>query len=175
MGERNVCKACNHEDRDLIEEYGRGVMEGRGSWRQGREKFGLHPQSFKTHMEKHVVAPQVDALNAEVDSAMDRLVNEARQGLMEQFRMASDDVKPLVLVAIHNLDGLRNTKTSQENLVRSLKTIQEMTGMKNEQRMLLGFANAMFAKAEPKKQLPEQPIIDIPVAEIVEEVSHEQD
>lgn len=169
MGERNVCKACHHDQRDALEEYGRGVLVGRGSWRQGRELFGLHPQSFKSHMEKHVVAPEVDAINEEIDYAMDKLVQEAREGLYEQFRLASDDVKPLVLVAIHNLDGLRNTKTSQENLVRSLKTIQEMTGMKNEQRMLLGFANAMFAKSQPAKQLPEQPIIDIPFAEEVNE------
>lgn len=162
MGERSTCKACAHEQRDAIEAYGLEVMAGRGSWRSGKTLFDLHPQSFKTHMEKHVVAPATHAANAEIDDMMDALIKDAREGLMEQFRMAGDDVKPLVLVAIHNLEGLRNTKTSQENLVKSLKTIQEMTGMKNEQRMLLGFAQAMFTKANNLKEL------DIETAEIID-------
>jgi len=79
---------------------------------------------------------------------------EARQGLLEQFSFAPADVKPLILVAIQNLDGLRHTKASQQQLIAALKTVQEMTGMKNEQRMLLGFAKAMFGEEK-------RPVIDV--------------
>lgn len=171
MGERSVCKTCNHPQRDAAEAYGLEVLAGRGSWRKAKELFDLHPQSFKAHMERHVVAPAERKRDEEVDSMFESLVGEARDGLMAQFYLASDDVKPLILIAIHNLEGLQNTKTSQENLVRSLKTVQEMTGMKNEQRMLLSFAQAMFNKpaAVESKSLP---VLDVPEAEIMEEVNN---
>ncbi len=106
-------------------------------------------------MDRHVIAPAIKAAEDEAADEMTKLIAEAKQGLTEQFWFAPADVRPLILVAIHNLEGLRNTKTSQETLVKSLKTIQEMTGMKNEQRMLLGFAQAMF---KPKAL----EVIDVP-------------
>ena len=55
-------------------------------------------------------------------------------------------MKPLFAVAIRNLRGLGDTKPSQQHLIQALKTIQEMTGMKQEQRMMLQFAEAMFGE-----------------------------
>ncbi|MDQ2938834.1 MAG: hypothetical protein M3R67_15240 [Acidobacteriota bacterium] len=105
-------------------------------------------------MESHVVAPAVAQELGRARDELDALIEQARQGLMDQFYLSPDDVKPLILVAIQNLAGLRDTKPSQESLIRALKTVQEMTGMKNEQKLMLGFAEAMWKR-------PPAPVIDV--------------
>ena len=88
------------------------------------------------------IVGEADLDPARLESERQLLIEEARKGLIESFALAPPDVKPLFLVAIQNLDGLRSMKPSAAELTRALKTIQEMTGMKNEQRMLLQFADA---------------------------------
>lgn len=140
----SACKVCLSPLLEEIEAHGREALEGTISWRRAAANGEVTPQSLKNHMDNHVIAPAVAEAQAAQRDEMDLLIEEAKQGLLEQFYFAPPDVKPLILVAIQNLEGLRFTKPSQEALIRALKTVQEMTGMKNEQRLLLGFADAMF-------------------------------
>jgi len=140
----NGCKTCGSPDQESIEELGRQALAGTLSWTKAAAQAGVTRGALQNHMAEHVVAPAIAAAESEAKSEMELLIADAKKGLMSQFYMAPDDVKPLILVAIHNLEQLPSTKPTQEQLIRSLKTIQEMTGMKNEQRMLLGFAQAMF-------------------------------
>lgn len=147
MGAQDRCSICGADSRDEMEELGRQALAGELSWRKASfAAGGVNPTSLKNHMLRHVVAPEVAEAEEQARDEMDALIDEAKQGLMEQFYVAPPDVKPLILVAIQNLDALRATRPSQDNLIKALKTIQEMTGMKNEQRLMLGFAKAMFSK-----------------------------
>lgn len=140
----SVCKVCECDDLTHAENLGHQCLEGALSWRKAAIELGVRDTGLKNHMLKHVVAPAVAEATAEAQDHIDDLIAEARAELEQQFFIAPPDVKPLILVAIHNLEGLRYTKPSQQHLIAALKTVQEMTGMKNEQRMLLGFAKAMF-------------------------------
>jgi len=132
--------------------------------------FGLRHESLKNHMEKHVVAVAA----AEADSAAQELMRDyierSREELLEQFEVVPADIKPLILVAVQNLDGLLLTKPSMETLIKALKTIQEMTGMKQEQRMLLEMSRGA-RRAKPIKVKPEPAALEAPVeeAEVVDD------
>lgn len=154
----NGCKTCESPDQEAIEALGRQAIEGTLSWTKAAAQAGVTRGALRNHMTEHVVAPAIAEAQAAAESEMEQLIGQAKQGLLDQFYIAPDDVKPLILVAIHNLEQLPSTKPTQEQLIRSLKTIQEMTGMKNEQRMLLGFAKAMFGPtpvASTSRVLPE--------------------
>lgn len=141
-----ACKACAADDIQMLEAIGNKALWGALSWRAAAGQAGVRPDTLKNHMEKHVVLEAVREAQAAEADRLDEMIAEARAGLEQQFYLAADDVKPLVLVAIQNLEGLRLTKPSQETLIKALKTIQEMTGMKNEQRLMLEYANKMFGQ-----------------------------
>lgn len=147
------CLVCLAADIEMLEARGAEALEaertkapGGLSWRRAVEGTAIRGEQLKNHMLKHVVQPEIQAATDEHDEHMRALIEEAKADLEAQFRIAPADVKPLILVAIHNLDFLRLTKPSAENLIKALKTVQEMTGMKNEQRMLLAFGQAKFGK-----------------------------
>lgn len=100
-------------------------------------------------MERHVLEPEIEAAETAIEDEFRTLIEEAKDGLRSLFRTSPPDVKPLILVAMHNLDELRRTKGSQADLTKALKTVQEMTGMKNQQKLLLGFAENMQFKPKP--------------------------
>jgi len=145
-----ACSICSHLEQEGLEEAGNRALAGDISWRAAAALFDVRSPALKLHMEKHVLAPEVAAAQAELTEEMDALIQEAKEGLLEQFRISPADVKPLILVAIQNLDGLRNTKPSMETLIRALKTVQEMTGMKSQQRLMVDFAKAMFPAPKPE-------------------------
>ncbi len=143
-----ACSICIHLSQPDIEAAGNRAINGDLSWRAAAAMFDVRSQPLKHHMLTHVLQPEVAAAQAELTNEMDLLIQEAKEGLLEQFRLSPADVKPLILVAIQNLDGLRNTKPSMETLIRALKTVQEMTGMKSQQRLMVDFAKAMYAPRE---------------------------
>ena len=124
------------------------------SWREASREAGVpHYQSLQTHMHKHYTAAVIEAAADELDA----LIADAAVELRTQMQSAPAEVKPLYAAAIVNLKGLKSTKPSQAHLIQSLKTIQEMTGMRNEQRMLLTFMDQMFPKAV--STVPERPML----------------
>lgn len=150
-----------------MEAEGLRARAGEISWREAAELAGLrYHQPLKTHMDKHYVdVVQVEVRNAiaSAEAEFDGLVNESILGLQEQMRLAPPEVKPLYAVAIQNLGQLKQTKGSQQNLISALKTIQEMTGMRQGQRLMLQFAEAMFAEVEAKKER-----VALPPADVIE-------
>jgi hypothetical protein len=98
---------------------------------------------IKTHMEKHRLLAHEQA---EELGWGDFDFEEAIQDLVYASQMAPAEVRPLYAVAIANLRGLKDTKPSQDNLIKALKTIQEMTGMRQEQRLMLEFGRALFGE-----------------------------
>lgn len=161
-----TCKVCSALNIDDIEAAGLRALSGELSWRAvGREVDMTNYASIKNHMENHYVA----AVARAVDDDMQRYIEEAVTELKAQFAISPPEVKPLILAAIHNVRELRNTKPSQQHLIQSLKTIQEMTGMKQEQRMMLLFAEKMFGEVPspaPKAELPDPNIIDVEAVEV---------
>jgi hypothetical protein len=151
------------DDQAHLEELGHRAERGEISWRAAAREAGMGTASsastsLKNHMEQHYASREERA----VESEMELSINEAIQELRVAMRNAPAEVKPLYLVAIQNVQELRSTKPSQQHLIQSLKTIQEMTGMKQEQRLMLQFAEAMFreVEAKPVAALPPQ-VIDV--------------
>lgn len=162
------CKVCNAENTDEQEAVGLLALDGEISWEEAKRRLGLpNPKGLQNHMAKHYVAPP-----SEVDealSALPGLIAGSIEELQEQMRFAPPDVKPFYAIAIRNLSELENTKASQQNLIYALKAIHEVTGMKNEQRLMLDFARHHFGigAGEAKAAIEQQ--TDIIDAEIVEE------
>jgi hypothetical protein len=150
-----TCKTCEAPNRDEIEALGLKAVSGEISWREAARDSGLaRYQSLQNHMDKHYV----DNVAREAESEFDTLVIEGVAELRQAMRTAPAEVKPLYAVAIMNLKGLAETKPSQQHLIQSLKTIQEMTGMRQEQRLMLTFIDSMFAKP-PAVSEPARPIL----------------
>lgn len=163
MSESSTCKTCNAPDQEHIEAIGLKAMEGRISWNQAMKSLGwTNVAPLKNHMTYHFVAPEEREL-AEVEDQFQESIDEAVSDLFVQMRMAAPEVKPLYATAIQNLRGLRDTKPSQQSLILAMKTIQEMTGMKQEQRLLVQFAEHMFRELprQAEKALPAPKVIDI--------------
>lgn len=137
------------------------------TWASASRQLGYGDQrSLKNHMEKHVTLRSRAAQDVELRQAEDELdaaIEGAVEELFVSMRMAPAEVKPLYAAAIRNLRGLAETKPSQQHLIQALKTIQEMTGMKQEQRMMLQFAEAMFAEvgAAPARKALSAAVIDV--------------
>lgn len=126
-----------------VEAIGIEVLDGRRSWKSAAKDANLASYiSLRTHMANHYVAPR--AASDIVLDEMDPSVAAAMRDLQEAMEYAPVEVKPLYAVAIRNLRGLMETKPSQSNLITALKAIHEITGMKMEQKLMLGFANKMF-------------------------------
>lgn len=160
------CTVCNADNRDFLEELGQQALDGAISWRAATREGGLPShQSFKNHMEKHFAAPPstedvvMDALGGDIAGMVEELKAQAR--------IAPPEVAPLYAVAIRNLAGLEETKPSQQHLIQALKAIQEVTGMKMEQRLMLEFARHQFGVPAPEaagvleEARPELDVIDV--------------
>lgn len=169
-----TCKACLADDQEAIEALGLRVLDGELTWNAARQELGWSDyRLLKNHMENHY-APAVErSQNQELLDAEAQLqagIDEAVTDLFASMRMAPAEVKPLYAAAIRNLRGLADTKPSQQHLISALKTIQEMTGMKQEQRMMLQFAAQMF-----KKELADAPQKVPSLSEAVLELSAIED
>ena len=156
------CKTCTAENQDELEAVGLRAMAGEISWREAGRLIGwTRHQALQTHMNNHYVAGVVQDAVDELDS----MIAEAVADLSVAMRMAPAEVKPLYAAAIVNLKGLKSTKPSQQHLIQALKTIQEMTGMRQEQRMMLAYAEEMFGTK--KLPTPLKAIENIQDAEVV--------
>ena len=158
----SACGTCSLEDseRERLEACGFRALKGEVSWREAARLAGLnHHTSLKTHMEKHTEKPvnPTEAALADVDD----LIAETIEELKVQMRMAPVEVKAFYATAIRNLAGLMATQPSQANLIGALKAIHEVTGMKMEQRMMLQFAQQMFAPAAPPAKALPDGIVDL--------------
>ncbi len=151
MSRATRCQVCLAPNQSAIEAVGERALRGDLSWRAAAREAGMEDRyaSLKTHMESHFVEAQV----REVEDEMEVAIKDAVQDLYRQMRSAPAEVKPLYAAAIRNLQGLRDTKPSQQHLIAALKTIQEMTGMRQEQRLMLHFAEAMFGVGAPEEPL----------------------
>lgn len=163
-----TCKVCLHDETPTLEAIGREALDEQISWRAAEREaqpYGISRQSLKNHMETHYAKAIERSLDTEllaVESEFDASVNLAVADLFDAMRMAPPEVKPLYMAAIRNLQGLKDTKPSQQHLIMALKTIQEMTGMKQEQRMLLQFAEQMFGEVAA----PQRPVLDVTAIEL---------
>lgn len=135
-----TCRTCLSEDRDAIEASGRLVLDGQSSWRELSRQTGIPHQSLKNHMEKHFVSEVAIEVGEVYATDVAQSIRELRQAMT----VAPPEVKPFYLVAIRNLEGIAETKPSQEHLLKALKGIHEVTGMRMEQRMLMAFAAEHF-------------------------------
>lgn len=154
-----MCKVCSSMNSESIEEVGTRAVEGVISWRAAERELAalghvVARASLQNHMETHYFDKEV----REVESEFDAAIAEGVADLFQAMRFAPPEVKPLYAAAIRNLQGLKDTKPSQQHLIMALKTIQEMTGMKQEQRMLLQFAEQMFHEIAAR---PEASVIDV--------------
>lgn len=157
------CITCLSEKQDELEAIGLQALSGDISWREAGRQADMAHMTLKNHMEKHYVA----AVIQEAEDDLDNLIALAVLELKQNMAYAPAEVKPLYAAAIVNLRGLKDTKPSQQHLIQALKTIQELTGMRQEQRLMLTFAEAMFKSVEstPVKAIQ----APITVAEILAE------
>lgn len=161
------CTIGKRPDQAACEYQGQLAIHGEVSWNAAAKAIGVYPQTLKTHMMKHLVLPSLKEADEEKNTHLRALIEVAKGELEAQFYVSPSDVKPLILAAIHNLDGLLTTKPSQEVLLRALKTAQEMTGMKTEQRLMLDFADAMFGQKPVPRAVPSttEKVLEIEAAE----------
>lgn len=158
------CGICALPNLDEVEEAAQDGLSGAASWKGLGERFGVNRQSLKNHMERHWVAPA--SATEQAVEGLDAAIAENIEQLLEQMRFAPAEVKPFYAVAIQNLKALADTKPSQQNLINSLKAITEVTGMKQEQHLMLEFARHAFKKLDAAESpaLP-LPVIDVEVIE----------
>lgn len=153
------------------------AVAGELSWRQVAKDTGYpHHSGIKNHMEKHFEAPPTPEERAMIALKEDGTLEDMVAALKRQATTAPPEIAPLYAVAARNLAGLEETKPSQQHLIQSLKAIQEMTGMKSEQRIMLAFAQHMFgteqvleASDEALAELQSGEYIDAEVIEDKEE------
>lgn len=172
MPRATACKVCNATNQEELEAIGLEAMDESISWREAARRADFtHHAGFKNHMVEHYVDRQVRAAEEEAADETDRLINQTVIELRDAMRIAPIDVKALYAAAIHNLLGLKQTKPSQQHLIMALRSIQEMTGMKNEQRLLLQFAEHMYATlpAAAEKALPAPVPAVLDVTEVTDE------
>lgn len=164
------CSICQNSDVGIINSYGLKASHGDLTWAEAARQAGLTGGKPAMKLRKHMENHYVNVAATEVGEALDRMILEGVAALEEQFSMAPPEVKPLYAAAILNLRGLKDTKPSQQHLILALRTIQELTGMKSEQRILMAFAQRMFKEvgtgAQPAISAPD--VIDV---EVVEEVN----
>lgn len=137
------CKTCEAHNQEEQEAAGLLALNGEIPWSEVARRFDLpNIKGIQNHMARHYVAPpsEVEQVLTEFDS----LLAESVQELIEQMRVAPAEVKPLYAVAIQNLQGINQTKPSQQHLINALKGIHEVTGMRMEQRLMLDFAKHHF-------------------------------
>lgn len=153
------CKICLNPQRAEIEAMCLEAIAETKSWRSVFMAFELtgNPASLKNHMDKHY-APVVDVVMSDFDD----LVAECIVGLKELLAAAPPELKPLYLTAIKNTMGIARTQPSQQNLINSLKVIQEVAGMKQEQRFLLEYSKHAFPQ-------PVAALEEMDEAEVVQE------
>lgn len=138
---RVTCQVCLHDDRDALEALGRRALtDPTYSWRQASRDTSVPHMSLKNHMERHFVADH----EAQAQEALTEDVADTLRNLRRNAALAPTEVQPLYFVAIRNLEGLMDTKPSQQHLLAAIKAIHEVTGMRNEQRILLAFAAEHF-------------------------------
>lgn len=144
------CATCNASTQALLEDIGVRALEGSISWREAARQAGLtHHQGLKNHMESHFI----QQAEASVEAEFDGLIEQALWELQDRMRHAPTELKPLFAVQIQNMRGLKDTKPSQQNLIHASKAIQEILGMKVEQRLMLEFARAAFPGATATPEL----------------------
>lgn len=153
------CSICNSERKDELEAIGLAAVDGRISWREAARQGDLtHGQGLKNHMESHYESA-LDQVVAELEQELQDEFAETERELLENLRLAPAEVKPLYLLAIRNLRGVMETKPSQQHLIAALKGIHEITGMRQEQQMLLAFGRKMFGGAPEKVEVERGPDI----------------
>jgi len=155
-----LCAVCTSKDQREIEEVGLKALSGEISWREAARQTELTHANLKRHMENDYVA----RVWREEKTEFGELVESVEASLKVYLRTVPDDTKPLVLIAIHNLRGLEDTPVSQKNLIDTLKTVQQMTGLKTENRLMLQFAQQMGAN-KAQKELEDPRIIDAVVVD----------
>lgn len=162
-----MCVVCQSPERESIEALGLQAAKGELSWSEAARQAGLSTHKrLQNHMGRHYT----EAMSAEVEDSLDQMIAVAISELNDQFLMAPPEVKPLYAAAIVNLRGLKSTNPSQQHLIMALRTIQELTGMKQEQRLMLAFAERMFQQVpSPKAAAPiEAPLEDRAVIDVEE-------
>jgi len=160
---QDTCGICNSDRRDELEAAGLLAWSGKISWREAVRRTGLnHHNSLKNHLLKHYEIDPAD-LPAPKLTFKDH-INQTVEGLEQQLALAPIEIKPFYLAAIHNLLKLDKSQPSQKFLMDSLKAIQEVTGMKMEQRLLFAFAQEHFPalKQAEEREIPRGgPIIEV--------------
>jgi hypothetical protein len=130
MVKGNECRICVSPNRVYIErlkESGKSYTE---MARLVEAEFGerIYTRSFTVHFTKHV----------KVETAA--YMTGLKEALQHEMELAPPTIAPLYALALRNLEGLEDTKPSQEHLIRALKAIHEITGLRLQQHMLVAFA-----------------------------------
>lgn len=155
------CKTCSADNQDELEAVGLRAVAGEISWREAARLVGWsRHQALQSHMEKHYEAPAV----ANETDLLDGAINNTIAELLEGLPLQPAAVRPLHIIAIVNLRKVKESK-SHSQLIQALKTAQEMTGMRQEQRMMLSFMEAKFKEKLP---LPLKVLENVTDAEVID-------
>lgn len=135
---RGCCRIGESPNRVLIERLKEDGKSYRYIQELIKERFDevIYNRSFTEHFSRHVSVDTAD------------YIKKIRQNLEAELAVAPPTIAPLYAVALRNLEGLEETKASQEHLIRALKAIHEITGLQLQQRMLVTFAAARAAKRD---------------------------
>jgi len=145
MATTTKCAICLADNQDEIEEQGLMALAGDLSWRKAALAAGTHPSGsgLRNHMQKHW---QV-AAEGELVDRLDLAIADTVALLYEDHARATSDQQALILVTIHNLQGLRKTKPSQSGIIVPVKTVHEIEQTKAGTNLLQAFADRKFNRA----------------------------
>jgi len=65
--------------------------------------------------------------------------------LHHEMQMAPPTVKTLYMLLIRQIDGIKNAKPSADAIVKTTTAIAQITGMRQQQALLLAYADKMFS------------------------------
>lgn len=170
MTGKAACKVCNAPNRDAIEALGREALDGTRSWRSCADPAkggfdGLNHTSLKNHMEKHFVSET----QREIEDEWKSMVGETIEELKLKMAQVAPELRGYYVVMVQNLQGLLDTKPSQENLLKAMKFLQEATGMKQQQQLLLDYLKAFKSAPKPRAvESASEVVEELPEAEVVE-------
>jgi hypothetical protein len=155
------CSICTADNQEELEELGRQALAGSLSWREAARQGGIkYAVPLTAHMEKHYVDPLASHAEAN-ESTYEALLQQAVTELQGEMAFAAPDVKALYAVAIANLIGLKDTKPSQQHLINALKAIQEVTGMKAENRHLLDYSRHITLDAAEDPEIEDAEVVPL--------------
>ena len=135
MARQRNCSVCINPHREFIEaQLAKGMAYRQIIAEVNAKGGGSLSLSTISYHKNHVVV--VDPF----EESQAQLVED----LHREMAMAPPTVQPLYMVLIRQLDGIKGMKPSADSVIKAATAIAQITGMRQQQALLLAYADRAF-------------------------------